>query len=234
MTEQKRTCKHGGVRQKVIVFLALLVGVLAALFVWRKPKELPEEIIGSEMEDMTHPFTFYGERYTLEIPGSWEVCQKENFKVFEVPPGTEGFLRPKGNSKTWLLVQVIPLTTKELMGVSDKETVIGLLRRYCLLGDDSKQIFWHYEKYSDLELDDIMLLPTAAARNFCPWEWIFSHMRTTRLFSPRFSPRTGNSGPRTRHISLKSLHRRNTVKRFHKVAYCMEIISKLSLRCALT
>lgn len=188
MTEQKRTCKHGGVRQKVIVFLALLVGVLAALFVWRKPKELPEEIIGSEMEDMTHPFTFYGERYTLEIPGSWEVCQKENFKVFEVPPGTEGFLRPKGNSKTWLLVQVIPLTTKELMGVSDKETVIGLLRRYCLLGDDSKQIFWHYEKYSDLELDYIMLVADSRSEELLPLGMdIFPHEDHTLVFTSIFA-----------------------------------------------
>ncbi len=63
VTEQKRACN--GWKWKVAVLLALLVGVLAALVVLRKPKELPEVVVGSEKEDITHPFTFYNGRYTL-------------------------------------------------------------------------------------------------------------------------------------------------------------------------
>ncbi len=88
--------------------------------------------------------------------------------MFEVPTGTEGVLRPKGTSRTWLLVQVIPLTSKALMGVSDKETVISLLRRYCPIGDDSEQIFWHYDRYSGLELDYIRLVADSRSEELLP------------------------------------------------------------------
>ena len=185
VTEQKRACN--GWKWTVAVSLVLFVGVLAALVVLRKPKELSEVVVGSEKEDVTHPFTFYDGCYTLEIPGSWEVSQKEHFKVFEVPPGTEGVLRPKRTSRTWLLVQVIPLTSKELMGVSDKETVIGLLRQYCLLGDDSKQIFWHYEKYSNLEQDYIMLVADSRSEELLPLGMdIFPHENHTLVFTSIF------------------------------------------------
>ena len=131
-------------------------------------QRVPEEIQGSEKEDITLPLSFYGGHYSLEIPDRWEVCPKEYFTVKPLPHGTECVLCPKGSTRTWLLVQVIPLTRKELLGVSDKQEMLRLLKQYCLLGDDARRIAWHYEKYPGLNLDYIMLHDDSHGSAFLP------------------------------------------------------------------